>query len=156
MDMKEIKDLILTIDKTSIQTVEIEKNDIKIKIDKRSINKNSPSMIVTDTNEAKVTSKDVASEVNVPEHIQPINEDENIYTVKSSMIGTFYEKPSPDAPPFVKAGDKVDKGQTLCIIEAMKMMNEIQCEFDGEVIEVLIENEDIVEYGQPLMRIRRY
>ncbi|AKL95693.1 biotin carboxyl carrier protein of acetyl-CoA carboxylase AccB [Clostridium aceticum] len=156
MDMKEIKELILTIDKTSIQTVEIEKSDIKIKIDKRSTDKNASSAIVTETNKVQVVPTDVEIEENNIEYNKPLNEDENIYTVKSSMVGTFYEKPSPDAPSFVKPGDKVEKGQTLCIIEAMKMMNEIQCESEGEIIEILVENEDIVEYGQPLMKIRRY
>ena len=74
--------------------------------------------------------------------------------MKSPLVGTFYEAPSPDEPAFVKPGDTVKKGQVLGIVEAMKLMNEIESEFDGVVEEVLVENEAMVEYGQPLFRIR--
>ena len=74
--------------------------------------------------------------------------------VKSPLVGTFYTAPSEDAEPFVKVGDTVKKGQTLAIVEAMKLMNEIESEFDGVVTEILVENEENVEYGQPLFRIQ--
>ena len=73
--------------------------------------------------------------------------------VKSPMVGTFYSKPSPDAEPFVEVGQVVKKGQTLCIIEAMKLMNEIESEFDGKVKEILLNDGDSVEYGKPLFII---
>lgn len=73
--------------------------------------------------------------------------------VKSPLVGTFYCAPSPGAQPYVKLGDNVTKGQTLGIVEAMKLMNEIECEFDGVVKEVLIDNGDVVEFGQPLFVI---
>ena len=74
--------------------------------------------------------------------------------VKSPLVGTFYAAPSEDAEPFVKVGDTVKKGQTLAIVEAMKLMNEIESDFDGVVTEILVENEENVEYGQPLFRIQ--
>lgn len=74
--------------------------------------------------------------------------------VASPLVGTFYNSASPESEPFVKVGDTVKKGQTLGIIEAMKLMNEIECEFDGVVEAILVGNEDVVEYGQPLFRIR--
>ena len=74
--------------------------------------------------------------------------------VKSPLVGTFYVAPSEDAEPFIKVGDTVKKGQTLAIVEAMKLMNEIESEFDGVVTEILVENEENVEYGQPLFRIQ--
>lgn len=74
--------------------------------------------------------------------------------VKSPLVGTFYAAPSEDAEAFVKVGDTVKKGQTLAIVEAMKLMNEIESEFDGVVTEILVENEENVEYGQPLFRIQ--
>ena len=75
-------------------------------------------------------------------------------TVSSPLVGTFYASPSPDAEPFVKTGDRVKKGQVLGIIEAMKLMNEIESEYDGIVEAVLVNNEEVVEYGQPLFRIK--
>lgn len=73
--------------------------------------------------------------------------------VKSPLVGTFYAAPSQDGEPYVKAGDTVHKGQVLAIIEAMKLMNEIESEYDGQVTEILVENGSVVEYGQPLFRI---
>lgn len=72
----------------------------------------------------------------------------------SPMVGTFYAQASPEKPAFVKVGDKVKKGQTICIIEAMKLMNEIESEYDGEIVEVLVKNEEMVEFGQPLFLIK--
>ncbi|SHK22230.1 acetyl-CoA carboxylase biotin carboxyl carrier protein [Paramaledivibacter caminithermalis] len=147
MNLKDIKELILTIDKTSIQNVEIEENDFKIKISK-SIIKNDSVQELEDKREIiEKTGKEVEENKEL--------DSEDIYIVKSPIVGVFYDSPSPDSVPFVKVGDRVKKDQSLCIIEAMKIMNEIQSEESGEVIEILVENEDIVEYGQPLMKIRR-
>jgi acetyl-CoA carboxylase biotin carboxyl carrier protein len=77
----------------------------------------------------------------------------NLTDVKSPMVGTFYRAPAPEAPPYVEVGSVVKKGQTLCILEAMKLMNELECEVDGVVREVLVDNSDPVEYGQVLFRI---
>ena len=74
--------------------------------------------------------------------------------VKSPMVGTFYSKPSPDSEPYVTVGQKVKKGEVLCIIEAMKLMNEIESEFEGEVIEILVKDEEPIEYGKPLFIIK--
>lgn len=79
---------------------------------------------------------------------------EDLHLVKSPIVGTFYEAPSPGAGPFAKVGDSVEAGQTLCIIEAMKLMNEIECDVSGEVIRIFAENGQPVEYGQPLFAIR--
>ena len=87
---------------------------------------------------------------------QPIQEEpkEEYKEIKSPMVGTFYSKPSPDKEEFVKVGDKVKKGQVVCIIEAMKLMNEIESEFDGEVVEVCLNDGDAVEYGKPLFKLK--
>jgi len=71
------------------------------------------------------------------------------------MVGTFYASPSPDSPPFVKAGDKVKKGQTLCILEAMKIMNEIEAEYDCTIVDVLVEDGEAVEYDKPLFAVEK-
>ncbi len=83
----------------------------------------------------------------------PAVEKTNLTDVKSPMVGTFYRAPAPEAPPYVEIGSTVKKGQTLCILEAMKLMNEMECEVDGVVREILVENSDPVEYGQVLFRI---
>jgi len=79
---------------------------------------------------------------------------EDLHTIKSPIVGTFYAAPNPEAPPFVKLGDMVDAGQTVCIIEAMKLMNEIEAEISGEVVRILVENGQPVEYGEPLFALR--
>ncbi|MBP1743296.1 MAG: accB [Firmicutes bacterium] len=80
--------------------------------------------------------------------------EEDLYVVASPIVGTFYESPGPSKPKFVEAGKAVKKGDVLCILEAMKLMNEIHCEVDGEIVEVLVKNEEMVEYNQPLFKIR--
>ena len=87
---------------------------------------------------------------------QPIQEEpkEEYKEIKSPMVGTFYSKPSPDKEEFVKVGDKVKKGQVVCIIEAMKLMNEIEAEFDGDVVEVCLNDGDAVEYGKSLFKLK--
>lgn len=155
MDIKDIKDLIITMDKTTIETVEIEKNDLKIKISKGIASKAGELKI----DEGNLASNHLEGE-RVSQDIEEIEsvtarEEYNTFVVKSPIVGTFYKASSPDSLPFVNIGDTVEKGQILCIIEAMKIMNEIECEHEGEVIEIFVENEDIVEFGQPLMLIRR-
>ncbi len=164
MDAKDIKDLILTIDKTTIETVEIEKDDIKLRITKKTmfegnnVEQRSTKSAINDNIDSKAVNADneaAKTKVDNSLNSDDLLNSEDFYIVKSPIVGTFYEGASPDTPPFVKVGDRVEKGRTLCIIEAMKIMNEIESEESGEVIEVLVDDEDIVEYGQPLMKIRR-
>lgn len=86
-----------------------------------------------------------------PSQVPPLKNDRRLFEINSPMVGTFYRAPAPNEPAFVEVGDRVRKGQTVCIIEAMKLMNEIESEVSGEVIEVLLENGQPVEYGQPLI-----
>lgn len=148
MNAKEIKELILTIDKTSIQNLEIEENNFKMKISKSFFNYEKAIEIKGEQGVIEESIQD-----KIEENI--LTDLDDIYIVKSPIVGAFYSAPSPNSEPFIKVGDYVKKDQPLCIIEAMKIMNEIQSEESGEVVEVLVENEDIVEYGQPLMKIRR-
>ncbi len=82
------------------------------------------------------------------------DEDESLF-ITSPIVGTFYSAAAPDVPAFVRVGDRVKEGQTVCILEAMKLMNEIQCEYDCEIEAVLVSNEQKVEYGQPLFRVKK-
>jgi acetyl-CoA carboxylase biotin carboxyl carrier protein len=89
------------------------------------------------------------------EAVKPAEEDPNVYVVKSPMVGTFYRAPSPDAAPFANVGDNVSPGQTLCIIEAMKIMNEIKSEVKGKVKEIKVENAQAVEFNQAIILIQK-
>lgn len=84
----------------------------------------------------------------------PVVEDANLHKITSPMVGTFYSAPSPDSDPYVKAGDKVTQESVVCIVEAMKLMNELEAEVNGEIVEVLVENGQLVEYGQPLFLVK--
>jgi acetyl-CoA carboxylase biotin carboxyl carrier protein len=97
----------------------------------------------------EVTTRETAPLPTTPPAVDPRWEE-----VLSPMVGTFYRSPSPDDPPYVEVGDRIRLGQTVCIIEAMKLMNEIEAEVSGQVMEVLVENGKPVEYGQPLMRVK--
>ena len=100
--------------------------------------------------------KALAENIAVPvQETQPVEEDEDLFVIEAPMVGTFYRAPAPDALPYVEVGSKVTKGQTLCIVEAMKLMNEIESEVDGVIVEILAENAEPVEYGRPLFKIRR-
>ncbi len=148
MNINDIKDLILTIDKTEINTFEVKTGNTIIKLSKSSIIEGS------DNSEVKNNDTELLKE-DIDKGEDNVVEDEDVYIVKSPLVGTYYESPSPDSNSFVKKGCKVNKGDTLCIIEAMKIMNEIESEVEGEIIEILVKNEEIVEYGQPIMKIRR-
>ena len=84
-----------------------------------------------------------------------LSDEDGTETFNSPMVGTFYRKPSPDDPPFAEIGKKIKTGDVLCIVEAMKVMNEIQSEFNGEIVEILVEDGESVEYSQPLFKFRR-
>ncbi|KDR96221.1 acetyl-CoA carboxylase biotin carboxyl carrier protein [Peptoclostridium litorale DSM 5388] len=149
LNVKDIKELIEAIDKTSIQQFEMEDGSSKIKISKC---KEVVGAAVFSAPAPAVASPIQVEAATVPAEPQ---EAEDVYIVKSPIVGTFYASSSPNADHFVRVGAKVSKGDTLCIVEAMKIMNEIESEENGEVVEILVKNEDIVEYGQPLMKIRR-
>ena len=159
MDYKEIKKLMDDMGESKIDSLEIEfPEGIKIKMKKntekevlitqpKNIIEASAPMTVPVVKENQETSL-VKSEESKE------NQEENFKVVKSPMVGTFYASSSPEKAPFVKIGDKVHKGQVLCIVEAMKLMNEIESEFDGEIVEICVKNEDVVEYGTPIFKIK--
>lgn len=149
MEYDKIKQLMEDMGKSNIEELEIEfPEGMKISMKK---------------NVAVVPAQQVVAQqsTNIPvvqsiQTTQPIQEEpkEEYKEIKSPMVGTFYSKPSPDKEEFVKVGDKVKKGQVVCIIEAMKLMNEIECEFDGEIAEILVKDGEMVEYGKPLFKIK--
>ena len=149
MDYNEIKNLINDIGKSNVDEVSLEFPDgIKI-----SVKKNSSSSQVVKENVTEVTTNNVKTETTTINETKK-EELENYKIIKSPMVGTFYSKSSPTAEPFVKVGDKVKKGQTLCIIEAMKLMNEIEAECDGEIVEICAQDDSMVEFGESLFKIK--
>jgi acetyl-CoA carboxylase biotin carboxyl carrier protein len=156
VDYKKILELIKEMNQTHLTRVEIEEEGLRICLEKGvgaqsdQVQANVPQINV---NAAPPTA--VIQSLSLGEKEENENSDEGCRGEKilSPMVGTYYANPSPDQPPFVKAGDKVKKGQTLCIIEAMKLMNEIESEYEGEVVKVFAKNEEMVEFGQPLFVI---
>ena len=156
MDYKEIKKLMDDMGNSKLESLAIEFPDgIKI-----SMTKNSQKEVLLSTQKESVI--EASAPMTVPtvtkkqeRSLANIEKQEEKYNIiKSPMVGTFYASDSPEKNPFVQVGDKVHKGQVLCIVEAMKLMNEIESEFDGEIVEVCVKNEDVVEYGMPLFKIR--
>lgn len=156
MDYEQIKKLIDDMGSANIDELEIEfPEGMKI-----SMKKNTEKEVVVANNmqaqmqaiPTAVPTIQVNTENNVVKEQQKC--EENYKVIKSPMVGTFYASPSPDKDAFVKVGDNVKKGQVVCIVEAMKLMNEIESEFDGEIVEVCANNGDVVEYGMPLFKIK--
>lgn len=155
MDYKSIQELIKTVSDSKLTLLEIESEGIKIKMEKKQeqvVLERMPEVIKTIAVEEQLPS---VVENKVPEKVEkaePVKKEGVVVT--SPIVGTYYGSPGPEAAPFVSVGSKVKKGDVLCIIEAMKLMNEIESEVDGEVIEILVQNEQMVEYGQPLFLIK--
>ncbi len=141
MNLDEIRALIDLLKDTDISEIEIEREGVKVRL-RREKQQQEPSV--------EVVEKSVA----IPEAPSVEPEDtSHLFTVTSPIVGTFYSAPSPDAEPFVEVGSRVKVGQVLCIIEAMKLMNEIESEVEGTVVRILVENGQSVEYGEPLFLI---
>jgi acetyl-CoA carboxylase biotin carboxyl carrier protein len=122
--------------------IEVEVDDIKIRVRKEASIVAAPSVVASPV--------PVASERNS----STPSVDAGLHLVKSPMVGTFYASPSPDAAAFVKVGDRVTKGQTLCIVEAMKLMNELPSDIDGEVVEICVQDASAISFGQVIIKIR--
>lgn len=153
--MEEIRELIRLLDESTLTELELEFEDGKVRLAKR---------VEVVAYAAPQTAPTVAQPAPLPAHApqggaaggsQAAVEDAGLHVITSPMVGTFYRAPAPDAPPFVDVGSQVGPKTVVCIIEAMKLMNEIEAEVSGEIVEVLAENGQLVEYGQPLFKVRR-
>jgi acetyl-CoA carboxylase biotin carboxyl carrier protein len=152
-----LRGLIDAVDQSGIDSLEINRSGTRIRIAKTPAQTVSqfPSYPVAQAAPAAVAQTALAAPTaSAPAApVEAPAEKSNLVDVKSPMVGTFYRAPAPDAPPYVENGTSVTKGQTLCILEAMKLMNELDCEVDGVVREILVEDTEPVEYGQVLFRI---
>lgn len=155
MDLKQIKKILDLISESDVDEVSIEEGDFKIKVKKtgtvEQVTYTQPAA------PAPVAQPAALAQPGAPqqESSEPSAPAASGETVKSPIVGTFYEAPSPDSDPFVAVGDKVKKGDTLCIIEAMKIMNEIEAEFSGTVQEIIVSDGTPVEFDQPLFIIKK-
>lgn len=165
MEFKDIESLIDKVNLSDISLFEMKIDGTYIKMDKsltRTINeskdivKETSNEILSNNSDKNIDTSILSSDKDIEKVIiEDKNNDEDSYIIKSPMVGTFYKAQGADLDPFVQVGDKVKSGDTLCIIEAMKLMNEIESDIDGEIIEILVDNAQMVEYGTELFRVRR-
>jgi acetyl-CoA carboxylase biotin carboxyl carrier protein len=168
MNQKEIKELIELLVEKDIAEFELERGDMKLHIKRGGAAQPAPVVhvapAVAPISAIPVSAAPLATPAPEPAEVKPAagqppapaaEEDAGLHVVKSPIVGTFYEAPSPGAPPFVKIGDTVQEGQVLCIIEAMKLMNEIEAEVSGVLAKAFVSNGTPVEYGMPLFGIRK-
>lgn len=155
MNFNEIKELVQLIEKSDLTGFSYQKDGLKLKIEKRSAtnisnqklslqNSQPSNASFTETTVSEPTTVEI--EKTLPEMIQG-------KIVKSPLVGVYYASPTPTSEPFIQVGQKVNKGDVLCIVEAMKVMNEVVAEYEGEILEIYADNEVLVEYGQSLVRI---
>jgi acetyl-CoA carboxylase biotin carboxyl carrier protein len=150
MNLKELKELIELIQRSEISELELEKSGVKVRIKKeRASIPGSPAPEELPAAPAEIPKAQPAEAASISTAATPAG----WLTLIAPVVGTFYRAPAPDADPYAEVGSIVKKGQILCVIEAMKLMNEIESEWDGKIVEILVENAQPVEYGEPLFRI---
>ncbi|WP_373897265.1 acetyl-CoA carboxylase biotin carboxyl carrier protein [Haloimpatiens sp. FM7315] len=162
MNYKEICDLIKTVSESKLTSFQIEIDGMHIKMGKYEDELDSCKKVIkseTKDNSLKESNETKREEItnefmDSASLLKEKAEDKGNIIVKSPIVGTFYASPSPDKEPFITVGSRVKKGDTLCVIEAMKLMNNIEAEVDGEIVEILVENEQMVEYNEPLFVIK--
>jgi len=162
MNQKELKELIEFLIEKDIAEFELERGDVKVRIKRAGEHAvhahGEPRYFavppVAGSPEASPAAEAVVPPVAPPALAVEPTPEEGLHMVKSPIVGTFYEAPSPGAPPFVKVGDSVEVGQVLCIVEAMKLLNEIESDVAGEIVKKLVVNGQPIEYGQVLFAIR--
>jgi acetyl-CoA carboxylase biotin carboxyl carrier protein len=157
MNQKELKELVEFLIAKDITEFELERGDVKVRI-KRGTPEAAPAppaeRIITVQSAAGSQTQAPPTAPPAPPAAEPAPPPEKLHMVHSPIVGTYYESPSPGSPPFVKPGDMVEAGQIICIVEAMKLMNEIEADASGEIVKVLVANGAPIEYGQELFAIR--
>ncbi|TWT08172.1 acetyl-CoA carboxylase biotin carboxyl carrier protein [Planococcus sp. CPCC 101016] len=166
MKIQEIREIIKLVDGSSIEEFSYEFEGVKVKMKKSGSGKaqqiSSSPVEATQTSKASeapsapAPAKEPKAEELVSQEAPEIlvSDDSEYHKILSPMVGTFYESPSPDEAPYVQAGTKVSADQVVCIVEAMKLFNEIEAEVDGEIAEILVKDGQLVEYGQPLFLVK--
>lgn len=144
MNLRNIRELVQLLENSGLSVLEVSEADTKIRLEKGTVPERPAAPVVLQP-------------AVVPQTVQTVQDGavdfNNITEIKSPMVGVFYSAPAPDAEPYVSVGKKVKKGDVLCIIEAMKLMNEITSEVDGEIVDICVENGQVVEYAQILFKV---
>jgi acetyl-CoA carboxylase biotin carboxyl carrier protein len=155
MDLKQIQDLVKMVNKSNISELTIEEKDIKITIKQKEDKyvTAAPMQAVPQMQAMPVAAAPAASAPAAALPAASPKAADNLITIKSPMIGTFYRKPAPDKPNFVEEGDEVRNGKVVCVIEAMKLFNEIESEVSGKIVKILVDDSSPVEYDQPLFLV---
>ncbi|MEM1251006.1 MAG: acetyl-CoA carboxylase biotin carboxyl carrier protein [Cyanobacteria bacterium P01_H01_bin.21] len=158
LDFSELRQLVAALDQTDIAELTLKNPQFELTLRKAT----APSQAVVLSSDAAAATMPAAAPAVAPAVMAddlatppaPVNSSD-FYEITSPMVGTFYRSPAPDESPFVDVGDRIKPGQTVCIIEAMKLMNEIDAEVSGEIVEILVQNAEPVEFGQPLIRVKQ-
>jgi len=153
LDLSELKGIVSLMQKSDLTELEIEVKDLKLRLARPGSNQGSVSHREVMVHPHPIQAQPLDPPASSKSTDAP-KEKEDANSFVSPMVGTFYRRPSPDDPEFIKVGDKIKKGDVLCIIEAMKVMNEIQSDISGELLEILVEDGVSVEFGQALYKIR--
>lgn len=147
MNVKEIKEMINLMNENGLVELEIEKDGMRIRLKKWGLNTEPPSGPV-------VIEKGRVHRESIKEHKETLEKiTARTVEIRAPMVGTFYRAPAPESPPYVEVGQVIEPGQVICIIEAMKLMNEIKSEVKGKILEILVDNAEPVEFGQPMFII---
>lgn len=155
MDLNLIKKLIRVVEKSEITEFSVQEGDLKLKISKNTSGSNHTAMQPVSIQQPAVQQQEqTGKEQQKPDTAEEPKSD-NIHEIRSPIVGTFYRAPAPDADPYIQIGDSVSEGTVLCIVEAMKLMNEIESDVNGKVVKILVENATPVEYNQPLFLIEK-
>ncbi|OIJ16033.1 acetyl-CoA carboxylase, biotin carboxyl carrier protein [Anaerobacillus arseniciselenatis] len=162
LKIQDIRELIKAIDQSSIEEFKYEQEGTKVTLRKeRKVTEQvqaQPLVVqqpaVAQAPEQAAPVQQAHPEQQVKQEAPVVAKDENLHKITAPMVGTFYAAPSPDSPNYVKVGDKVKNDSVVCIVEAMKLMNELEAEISGEIVEILVENGQLVEYGQELFLVK--
>lgn len=151
MDIRKVKKLIELLEESGISEIEIREGEESVRISRKS---ESATQYVVAPSHLTPPSAPMPASASAPAEETPVNKIPDGHVVTSPMVGTMYRAPAPDQPPFVEIGSKVQAGETLCIVEAMKMLNQIESDKTGTIVAILVENGQPVEFGQPLFVIQ--
>ncbi len=150
MNMDELREIVKIIEKAKIDVLKLEKGDFKLYYQKEGVE----GLKINEENSQERISEAESTSIEQTTGQEELNNKEDFHQIMSPMIGAFYSRPTPDADPFVQVGSKVVTGDTVCVLEAMKLLNEIKSDVNGEIVEILVEDGQIIEFGQPLFLVK--